>query len=71
MCGFIYEREPRYYTGAIAVNLIVTELVLVAVAVPMAAARAVYPSDGFVRRDAAYPVPAALLSPNQKHLDEL
>ena len=41
VCNFTYEREPGYYTGAIAINLIVTELVIVAVAVPVAASQAV------------------------------
>ena len=41
VCGFVYEREPGYYTGAIAVNLVVTELIIVAIAVPMAASQAV------------------------------
>jgi uncharacterized protein (DUF983 family) len=41
VCQFIYEREPGYYTGAIAVNLIVTELLIVAIAVPLAASQAV------------------------------
>jgi uncharacterized protein (DUF983 family) len=40
-CRFIYEREPGYYTGAMAVNLIVTELLLVAIALPLAASQAV------------------------------
>ena len=41
VCNFIFEREPGYYTGAIAVNLVVTELVITAVAVPIAASQAV------------------------------
>lgn len=41
VCNFAFEREPGYYTGAIAANLILTELVLTAVAVPVAASRAV------------------------------
>lgn len=40
-CKFIYEREPGYYTGAVAINLIVTELLIVAIALPVAASRAV------------------------------
>lgn len=40
-CSFVYEREPGYYTGAIALNLIVTELLLTAVAVPAAVSQAV------------------------------
>ena len=41
VCNFRFEREPGYYTGAIAVNLVVTELVITAVAVPIAASQAV------------------------------
>lgn len=41
VCHFTFEREPGYYTGAIAANLIVTELVVTAVAVPVAASQAV------------------------------
>ncbi len=41
VCHFVYEREPGYYTGAMAVNLIVTELLIVAVAVPVAASQVV------------------------------
>jgi uncharacterized protein (DUF983 family) len=40
-CQFIYEREPGYYTGAMAVNLVVTELLIVIIAVPIAASQAV------------------------------
>lgn len=40
-CAFIYEREPGYYTGAIALNLVITELLIVIIAVPVAASRAV------------------------------
>ena len=41
VCQFVYEREPGYYTGAMAINLIVTELLIVAVAVPVAASQVV------------------------------
>jgi len=41
VCHFVYEREPGYYTGAMAVNLIVTELLLVAIAIPVAASQVV------------------------------
>jgi uncharacterized protein (DUF983 family) len=36
-CQFVYEREQGYYTGAIAVNLVITELLIVVIAVPLAA----------------------------------
>ena len=35
-CGFQFEREPGYYTGAMAANLVLTEFLLTAVAVPLA-----------------------------------
>lgn len=41
VCNFAYEREPGYYTGAIAVNLIVTELLIAVIAVPVAASQAI------------------------------
>jgi uncharacterized protein (DUF983 family) len=41
VCHFVYEREPGYYTGAMAINLIATELLIVAVAVPVAASQVV------------------------------
>jgi len=41
VCHFAYEREPGYYTGAIGANLILTELLLAAIAVPVAASQAV------------------------------
>ena len=40
-CGFAFEREPGYYTGAMAVNLVVSELLIVIIAVPLAASQAV------------------------------
>lgn len=41
VCGFVFEREPGYYTGAMAVNLVVTELLIVIIGVPLAASQAV------------------------------
>jgi uncharacterized protein (DUF983 family) len=41
VCGFVYEREPGYYTGAMAVNLVVSELLIVIIAVPLAASQVV------------------------------
>src|SRR5258708_17332129 len=40
VCQFVYEREPGYYTGAMAVNLIISELLLAAIAIPVAASQA-------------------------------
>lgn len=36
VCGWKYEREEGYWTGAIAVNLVVTELLIALVVVPLA-----------------------------------
>lgn len=36
VCGWRYEREEGYWTGAIAINLVVTELLIALVAVPLA-----------------------------------
>jgi uncharacterized protein (DUF983 family) len=41
VCGFAFEREPGYYTGAMAVNLVVSELLIAIIAVPLAASQAV------------------------------
>ena len=41
VCGFVFEREPGYYTGAMAVNLVVSELLIVIIAVPLAASQVV------------------------------
>ncbi|HET8909998.1 MAG TPA: DUF983 domain-containing protein [Ktedonobacteraceae bacterium] len=35
-CGFEFEREPGYYTGAMAVNLVLSELLIAAVTLPLA-----------------------------------
>jgi uncharacterized protein (DUF983 family) len=36
VCGWRFERESGYWTGAIAVNLVVTELLITIVVVPVA-----------------------------------
>ncbi|GAC1502018.1 MAG: hypothetical protein NVS2B14_14630 [Chamaesiphon sp.] len=36
VCGWRFEREEGYWTGAIAINLIITELLIALVAVPLA-----------------------------------
>lgn len=41
VCNFAFEREPGYYTGAMAVNLVVSELLIVIIAVPLAASQVV------------------------------
>jgi uncharacterized protein (DUF983 family) len=40
VCNFTYEREPGYYTGAMAANLVISELLIAAVAIPVAASQA-------------------------------
>lgn len=37
VCGWRYEREEGYWTGAMAVNLVIAELIVTAVVVPLAA----------------------------------
>jgi uncharacterized protein (DUF983 family) len=34
-CGWVFEREEGYWTGAMAVNLVVTELIIAAFALPL------------------------------------
>lgn len=34
-CGWVFEREEGYWTGAMAINLVTTELLLAAFAVPL------------------------------------
>jgi uncharacterized protein (DUF983 family) len=41
VCNFAFEREPGYYTGAVAVNLVVSELLITVIAVPLAASQTV------------------------------
>lgn len=36
VCGWRFEREEGYWTGAVALNLVVTELLIALVAVPLA-----------------------------------
>ena len=40
VCGWRFEREEGYWTGAIAVNLVVTELLIALIVVPLAVALA-------------------------------
>ncbi len=40
-CNFYYEREEGYYTGAIAINLALSELLIVCIAVPIAASQSI------------------------------
>ena len=36
-CGWVFEREEGYWTGAMAVNLVFSEVVVAAVIIPLAA----------------------------------
>lgn len=36
-CNWVYEREEGYWTGAIAINLVLTEIIAAAIVVPLAA----------------------------------
>jgi len=36
-CGFVYEREEGYFSSAMAINLIISELLIAAFTVPLAA----------------------------------
>ena len=36
-CGWVYEREEGYWTGAMAVNLVLTEIIAAAIVIPLAA----------------------------------
>ncbi len=35
-CGWVYEREEGYWTGAMAVNLVLTEIIAAAIVIPLA-----------------------------------
>ncbi len=51
-CGWIFEREEGYWTGAIAVNLVVAETIAAAIAIPLAIMQ-VSPASGHGHRDSA------------------
>lgn len=38
-CGFIYAREPGYYTSALAINVFLSELITLVVIIPLAASQ--------------------------------
>jgi uncharacterized protein (DUF983 family) len=38
-CGWVFEREEGYWTGAMAVNLVFSELIVAAFVIPLAAAQ--------------------------------
>ncbi|HLH63525.1 MAG TPA: DUF983 domain-containing protein [Ktedonobacteraceae bacterium] len=43
VCNFMFEREEGFYTGAIAINLVVSELIVTAVVIPVAVWAALTP----------------------------
>lgn len=47
-CHFIYEREEGFYTGAIAINLIVAELLIAAFVVPFSVWAGLTPGVPFI-----------------------
>ena len=48
VCHLVFEREEGFYTGAIAINLIVSELLLTAFAVPFSIWAALNPGVPFI-----------------------
>ena len=38
-CGWVFEREEGYWSGAMALNLVVSELIVTAVVIPLVALR--------------------------------
>ena len=40
-CGFIYAREPGYYTAALAINVFLSELITLVVIIPLAASQSI------------------------------
>src|SRR5437016_14375117 len=47
VCNFAFEREPGYYSGAMAVNLVVSELLFAEICVTLAAIQSVSVTDAF------------------------
>ncbi len=35
VCGFVYEREEGYFTGAMAINLVIAELLMTIIVIPL------------------------------------
>ena len=48
VCSLIFEREEGFYTGAIAINLIVSELLTTAIVIPFAVWAALNPGVPFI-----------------------
>ena len=60
VCGWRFEREEGYWTGAIAVNLVVTVLLLVVILVPLAIALATSQIPVIILVIASLPLPILL-----------
>ena len=48
VCQLVFEREEGFYTGAIAINLIVSELLIAAFAIPFSVWAALNPGVPFI-----------------------
>jgi len=48
VCSLIFEREEGFYTGAIAINLIVSELITTAIIIPFTVWAALNPGVPFI-----------------------
>src|SRR5712692_6897521 len=48
VCGLVFEREEGFYTGAIAINLIVSELLITAFVIPFSVWAASNPGVPFI-----------------------
>ena len=48
VCQLVYEREEGFYTGAVALNLIVSELLVAAFAIPFSVWAALHPAVPFI-----------------------
>ncbi len=48
VCHLVYEREEGFYTGAMAINLVVSELIVAAIIVPFSVWAGLNPSVPFI-----------------------
>ena len=48
ICHFVLEREEGFYTGAIAINLVISELLVTAIIIPFAVWAALNPGVPFI-----------------------
>ena len=72
VCHLLYEREEGFYTGAIALNLIVSELLVTAIVIPFAIWAALNPGVPFIPLVIALsPLPIILPFPFFRHTKSL